>query len=335
MQIRQLILGFFLAITIYRPAGAAEISRLAVTSTIPAPDGGWDYAAIDSASRRLYVARSDGVLAVDLDSGKVTPKFVPGSRLHSVIPLPDGKALSTNGGDNTATLFEAATGKVIASIATGLNPDAAIFEPSSGLVLVMGGQDGEITLIDPKTGTVPGKIAVGGKLESPAVDGAGKAFVTIRDKAEIAVIDVAARQVTARYPLSGCENPSGLALDPASGLLVAACANKKAVVVQSKDGTIAATLTIGERPDAAIFDAERKLFFIACGEGNLAVIGATNGTPSVIATISTVNGARTAALDAKTGKFYLPTADFTPPAEGEKRYKVVPGTFRILVVGEK
>ena len=79
----------------------------------------------------------------------------------------------------------------------------------------------------------------------------------------------------------------------------------------------------------------RKLFFIPCGEGNLAVIDEKSGMPTVIATIPTANGARTGALDGKTGKIYLPTADFAPPAEGEKRHTVVPGTFRILVVGEK
>ena len=139
--------------------------------------------------------------------------------------------------------------------------------------------------------------------------------------------------MTARYSLTGCDEPSGLALNPASGLLVAACANKKAMALQSKDGVVVATLAIGERPDTVIFDPNRKLFFIPCGEGNLAVIDEKSGTPAVIATVPTANGARTAALDSKTGKIYLPTADFAPPAEGEKRHTVVPGTFRILVVG--
>jgi hypothetical protein len=84
-----------------------------------------------------------------------------------------------------------------------------------------------------------------------------------------------------------------------------------------------------------IFDARRSLFYIPTGEGTLAVIGEKTGVPTVIATIPNANGARTAALGTKTGKLYLPTADFTPPAEGQKRHKVVPGTLRVLVVGEK
>jgi DNA-binding beta-propeller fold protein YncE len=317
------------------PVLADTLPSLSVIGTIPGPDGGWDTASVDAGARRLYIAHGDAVMAVDLNSGKVTPKLVEGKRLHAVLPLADGRALSTNGGDNTATLFEAATGKVIASIATGLNPDVAIFDPASGLALVMDGKDGDITLIDPKTASSPGKIEVGGKLEFAVADGTGHVFVNVEDKAEIAVVDVTARKVTARYPLTGCEEPSGLALNPARGLLLAACSNQKAVAVQVKDGAIVATLPIGERPDGAIFDADRKLFFIPCGAGTIAVIGENAGMPAVISTIPTANGARTAALDAKTGKLYLPTADFQAPAEGEKRHTVMPGTFRVLIVGEK
>jgi len=317
-------------------ASAAEPApSLSVIATISGPDGGWDIPSVDAAARRLYIAHGDAVMAVDLDTGKVTPKLIEGKRLHAVLPLPDGRALSTNGGDNTATLFEAATGKVIAAIPTGVSPDAALFDPSSRLALVMDGKGGDITLIDPRTAHAEGRIDVGGKLEFAATDGKGRVFVNVEDKAEIAAIDVAGRKVVARYKLDGCDSPSGLALNPDTGLLLAACANQKAVAVQATDGSPVATLSIGERPDGAIFDAKRKLFFIPCGAGSITVIAETAGKPAVVATVPTANGARTAALDPQTGKLYLPTADFAPPAEGEKRHTVVPGTFRVLVVGEK
>jgi DNA-binding beta-propeller fold protein YncE len=339
MVLRRLIAGliFLFAVSPTHARNATgPVANLAVIGTIPGPDGGWDLAAIDPETRRLYVAHGDSVMAVDLDSLKVNPKFVEGQRLHAVLPLPDGKALSTNGGNNTATIFEAATGKTIASVPTGQNPDAAIFDTASGLALILNGKSGDVTLIDPKTGTSPGRIAIGGKLELPAIDGQGRAYINIEDTAEIAVVDIAGRKVVTRYPLPGCEEPSGLALDPASGMLVTSCANGKALVLNAKDGKVVTTLTIGLRPDTVIFDPSRKVFFIPCGEGSLAVIGEKAGAaPIVIATIPTANGARTGALDAKTGRLYLPTADFEEPKPGERRHPVIPGTFRILIVGEK
>jgi YVTN family beta-propeller protein len=319
------------------PAAVADMPpKLAVIGTIPGPDGGWDCASVDSDARRLYVAHGDAVMEVDLDTGKVNPRLVEGKRLHAVAPLPDGKALSTNGGDDTATLFDAATGKVIAQIPTGKGPDFATYDPSSGLALVMNGRDGNITLIDPKSAKAVGAVDVGGRLEFATIDGHGRTYVNVADRGEIAVVDIAARKLATRYALPGCDEPTGLAIDPDSGVLVAACRDKTAIAMQSKDGKVLATLPIGERPDTVIFDAARKLFFIPCGEGNLAVIAENpGGAPAVIGTIPTASGARTGALDAKTGKLYLPTADFEAAPEGKKRHPVIPGTFRIVVVGEK
>jgi DNA-binding beta-propeller fold protein YncE len=339
MVLRRLIAGliFLFAVSPTHAQNATgPVAKLAVIGTIPGPDGGWDLAAINQDTRQLYVAHGDSVMAVDLDSEKINPKLVEGQRLHAVLPLPDGKALATNGGNNTATIFEAATGKIIASAPTGQNPDAAIFDTASGLALILNGKSGDVTLIDPKTGTSPGRIAIGGKLELPAVDGRGRAYINIENSAEIAVVDIAGRKVVTRYALPGCEEPSGLALDTTSGLLVTSCSNGKAIVLNAKDGKVVTTLPIGLRPDTAIFDPNRKVFFIPCGEGSLAVIGEKAGAaPTVIATIPTANGARTGALDTKTGRLYLPTADFQEPKPGEKRHTVVPGTFRILIIGEK
>jgi YVTN family beta-propeller protein len=333
-----LIAGFAAtALTPLAPAADAPAPKLAVIGAIAGPDGGWDYASIDPVGRRLFVAHGDAVLEVDLDSGKVHPRLTAGDHLHAVLPLPGGKVLATNGEANTATLFDAGTGALIATIPTGQKPDAAIYDQASGLALVMNGHSGDVTLIDPQSAKAVGAIAVGGALEFAAADGLGRAYVNIEDKAEIAVLDLARREVVTHYALTGCEDPSGLAIDPATGVLVAACSNRVAIAVQSKDGTILGTSAIGDRPDATIFDPNRKLFFIPCGgDGTLAVIAAPAGrAPAAIASIATAKGARTGALDAKTGRLYLPTADFKPLQPGEKRPAAIPGTFRILIVGER
>src|SRR5206468_2866098 len=82
-----------------------------------------------------------------------------------------------------------------------------------GLALVMDHAGGQITLIDPKTHKDAGTIEVGGDLEAAVVDGAGKAYVNVENKNEIAVVDVAKKAVLAHWPLSGCDGPTGLAYD--------------------------------------------------------------------------------------------------------------------------
>jgi hypothetical protein len=45
-------------------------------------------------------------------------------------------------------------------------------------------------------------------------------------------------------------------------------------------------------------------------------------------------GARTVALDERTGRLYLPTAKYGPPATPGGRPTVEPGSFQVLVVGK-
>ena len=108
-----------------------------------------------------------------------------------------------------------------------------------------------------------------------------------------------------------------------------------AVAIRAADGKVVAPhLPIDRKPDAVIFDAARKTFYIACGrDGTLAVISESkDGALSVGESVSTAVGAHTGAVDSKTGRLYIPTADYQLTPSG-----VAPadGTFRILVLGVK
>jgi DNA-binding beta-propeller fold protein YncE len=291
------------------------------------------FASIDNATRRLYVARFFGVTAIDLDSGHMTRQLVAGNHVHAAIALPGGRALSTNGDANTATLFDAGSGEVIAELNTGKDPDAATFDSSSGLVFVMDHQEGDITLIDPNAAKVVGRLAVGGALESAVADGRGHLFVNVRDQNTMAVVDTAARKVLRRHDLPGCEGPTALGGDLETGILVAACGNRTALGIRASDGTIVAPrLRIDRKCDAVMFDALRRNFYIPCGrDGTLVVISETKeGTLAVQSSVATAVGAHTGALDPQTGRIYLPTADYHLTFGG-----IAPadGTFRILVLG--
>jgi DNA-binding beta-propeller fold protein YncE len=305
-----------------------------IVANIPGGDGFWDYAAFDAAGRRLFVGREDGVMALDVDSQKVIDRLVPGQRVHAIVPLGGGRALSTNGLSNTATLFEISTGKVLAQIPTGRKPDAALYDSASGHVLVMDGDDADITLIDPKSAKAIGHIAVDGSPESPASDGHGHVFVNLSDKSAIAVIDTSSRKVVRRYALPDCEDASGLALDPRSQVLVSTCANQKALALNAKTGEILAALPIAKYPDAIVFDPIRELVFVPCASpGTLVVISVKAGaTPSIVASVPVARGAHTAAIDAKGGRLYIPAADFALPTTSGGRPTMVPGTFKVQVL---
>ncbi len=305
-----------------------------VTGSIAGPDGGWDYGTFDPDLRRFYVTHAGAVFAVDVDTGKVTPKLgdAPGS--HKVVPLDGGRTLAvTVGADNTLRFLDAQTGATQGSVATGQGPDSATFDPASSLVIVAAHRGGEVDLIDPKAKTSAGTIAVGGALEELALDGRGDLFVNVEDKSELVRIDLKSKTITGRLKLEGCDGPTGLVFAPHAHALIAAC-DGKAAVVDAQTFKLETLLTIGKGPDAALYDPQRKLVLIPCGgSGEIAIISAAApGKVAVLGMAPTERGARTGALDPKTGKLYLPAARFQPPAPGERRGKMEPGSFHIVVV---
>jgi DNA-binding beta-propeller fold protein YncE len=326
-----------LACLVASPSIAAP-PDLSVTGKIPGPDGGWDYASVDTATHTLFVGRTYGVMAIDLDTGKVTDSFVPGATVHGVIAIGDsGLAVSANGKSQLATLFDAKSGKVLASIPTGVDPDAVAFDPATGLVAIMEGDAHDALLIDPKAMKAVGSIALGWQPEFAAPDGLGHLFVNIVGTHELATVDIASRTVLNRVPLPGCEGPTGLAYDATDDLVISVCRNGVADVTQGTTGVSRASIAIGEGPDAAIYDSTHKCFYVPSGRaGTLAVIAVKSPTDiALVATVPTALGARTGAFDAKTGKLYLPTAQYQLPVAAGTRPQPLPGTFEIVVVGPK
>lgn len=312
--------------------GAAAAPQYHVVAQLPAGDGGWDIASVDPVDQRLYVGRTDGVTVIDLRTGKATDRIVPGQRVHAALAIPGThEVISTNGESNTATLFDGRTGQVRATIPTGKRPDAAAYDPATATIWVMDAGSGEATVVDPKSAKVLATVPVGGSLEFATADGRGRMYVNVEDKNEVAVIDTKARKVISRFPLQGCEGPSGIAYDPTSREIISACGDNAVAIVSAPDGRQIARLPIGKGADGAAFDAKRNLALVPAGrDGNLTLI--RMGTaPKVVGQVATAVSARTIALDPVSGRAYLPAATLAP-AQGNQRPKAVPGTFRVIVV---
>jgi DNA-binding beta-propeller fold protein YncE len=238
------------------------------------------------------------------------------------------------------TVFDLKTSKVLAEVkSTGQNPDAIIYDPASHRAFAFNGRGGSATAIDGATAKVAGTVPLGGKPEFAASDRKGSVFVNIEDKNELVEINAAKLTVAHRWPLTGCDEPSGMAIDAAHGRLVIGCGNEVAAIVDTASGRVVARLPIGKGVDANGFDPGTGLGFASCGDGTLTVLREESPDSWVVAAkAATQRGARTMTVDEKTHNVYLVTADFGPaPAptaeQPHPRPAMVPGTFRVLVVG--
>lgn len=302
-------------------------------------EGGWDYLAMDSEARRLYVSHTTKVVVIDVDKGEVVGEIPNTNGVHGIAIAPElGRGFTSNGRDATVTIFDLKTLKAIGSAKTGGNPDAILYDHTTKRVFTFNRMraDATSTVIDAATGEVAGTITLGGRPEFAVSDGKGKIFVNLDDKNEIGVIDSNKLAVIQRWPLAPGTEPSGLAIDIKKHRLLSVCGNQKMIIMNADDGKVIAAVPIGKGTDAAAFDPGTGLAFSSNGEGTLTVVKETSpNNYTVVENAVTQQGARTMALDLKTHKIYLSTAQFgpPPPATPERpnpRPAALPGSFMVI-----
>jgi DNA-binding beta-propeller fold protein YncE len=304
--------------------------------------GGWDYFTVDSATHRLFVPRSTHTMVIDAESGK-TIADIPGQKTaHGVAIVPSaGRGFISDGGGNGAVvIFDLKTYAVLGSIVAQPDTDGIIFDSASGQVLFVSGDGGTLmTLkpdIDSRSGKIDEPIVLGGKPEFLASDEAGKVYVNLVDKNEVAVVDIKSRKVVARWSVAPGGAPVGMAIDTKNRRLFIGCRKpQKLIVMSTDDGKILADLPIGAGVDATKIDNGQA--FASCRDGTLAVASETSpGKFAIVQTVKTGPGAGTMGVDSTTHRIYLPSADFEevkPGAAG--RPKTIPGTFKIVVVAHR
>ncbi len=304
-------------------------------------DGGWDYLLADTVDQRLYVSRGMRVQVVDLRTLTVTGEIQNTPGVHGVaLDHATGKGYTSNGRDSSVTVFDLATLKTLGTIRVhARNPDAILYDPSSKRIFTFNGGSASATAIDAASGSVVGLLPLPGKPEFAVTDGAGRVFVNLEDKNQVAAFDPLSLKVLGIWSLDPGEEPSGLAIDRQRNLLFSVCRNRLMVVLDARSGQIVSTSEIGSGVDGAAFDPETRLAFSSNGEGTLSVAGPeSSGKYALLQTVRTRPGARTLALDEKSHRIFTVTAKFGPappptPERPRPRPVMEPGTATLYVLG--
>ena len=332
-----LVVAIFTGAILLAASAATGASGYKVIKTVPiSGEGGWDYVYVDSDARRVYVSHATQVVVLDADSYEVVGSIPDTQGVHGIAIAPElGRGFTSNGRSNDVTIFDLKTLKTIGTVKTDANPDAIVYDSVSKRVFTFNGRGKNTTAINAADGTVAGTLALGGKPEFAVADGKGSIFVNNEDTSELIQIDSQKITEMHRWPLAPCKSPSGLAIDRKSRRLFAVCDEKVMAVVNADTGKVVAAPTIGEGVDASAFEPDTQLAFASNGEGTLTVIHEDSPDKyTVVENVPTKRSARTMGLDLKTHNIFLPAADFDPPAPGERRGKMKPGSFVLLVLGK-
>ncbi len=322
-------------------AVAQALPQYAIGRVVPLPgEGGWDYLTFEPEAARLYIAHGTRVEVIDTRRMARIGAVNGISGAHGVVVAPALKrGFVASGASDSVVIFDLTTLGTVGEVkATGGGPDALAYDAGTQRVFSFNGRGRNVTVIDAAAGTVAGTIALDARPEFAAADGAGHVYVNLEDKNSLAVIDAATLAVTAVWPLPGCDSPSGLALNARDGEVFSVCSNRVMVVTDAHSGASLGSAPIGGGADAAAYDADARLAFASCGEGVVTAVALDRERhPLVAQTVTTQKGARTMALDPRTHRLFLVTADFGPapaptPEHPHPRPSILPDTFRLLVI---
>lgn len=291
---------------------------------------------VDSAAHRLYVSHGGEVVVVDLSQDKVAGVISNTPGVHGVALAPDLElGVTSNGREDKAGIVDLKTLQTLSKVDTSRGPDGMLYDPGRKEAYLFCGRAQAATVVDVRGAKVAATIPLGGRPEFAAVDPqAGRVYDNLEDQSQVAVIDAQTHKVIERWPIAPGESASGMAIDVAQHRLFIGCHNKLMVMMDDTNGKVLASVPIGDGVDANAFDPGTRLAFASCGDGTTTI--AKEETPeklTVVQTLETQRGARTMALDPTTHKIYLAAAKFEAPTEGQRRGRMVPGSFKILVYG--
>src|SRR5712692_10538676 len=120
-------------------------------------EGGTDYVTAEAGTRRVFVSRGTHMMVIEGATGKVLGDIPNTPGVHGAgFATKAGHGFTTNGGDQTVTMFDLKTLAVLRQIKVGPGLDGIMYdEPDHKIILTNHSRPiGTLTAIDPKSGDI-------------------------------------------------------------------------------------------------------------------------------------------------------------------------------------
>jgi DNA-binding beta-propeller fold protein YncE len=296
------------------------VYRITQTFTLGG-DGRWDYLVTDPPQHRVFIGRTNRVMVVDENDGKLLGEVTGINGAHGTA-LADGAGhgFATSGNDGSVAMFDLKTFKVLGHTPAAPDADAIIYDPASNLVFTLNGDAHSSTVIDPRDGKLVTNIPLGGKPEYAATAGNGMVYANITDNSEVVEIDTKKLSVSRRWSTAACKQPVSMGIDTANHRLFSGCRSGVMAVSDYSAGKVIATAPIGTGVDGTAYDPALHDVFVSNADGTLTVIHQDDPDKyQVLENVKTPSGARNMGLDPTTHRLFVVA---TPP----------PGTFVMMVI---
>jgi DNA-binding beta-propeller fold protein YncE len=285
--------------------------RVLARMTLPAPSTRFDYADIDPATKRLFVAQlgASRLLEIDTATRRVVRITTGLSEVHGVIVVPSlHRVFATATGTDQLVALDETTGTELFRTATGDYPDGLTFVRSTGQLWVSNESGGSESVIDAATGHLVGTVELGGEAGNVRYDPLhDRVLVDVQSRNQIAVIDPHTRKIVAHPAVPGCDHDHGLILDPTNSRAFVACDGNAQLVVLSlpklqPEGRVA----VGDGPDVLAVDPVRGILYVAAESGVLTTLNIQTKPAGVTGRAQLGDNAHVVAVDPTNGHAYFP-----------------------------
>ena len=307
---------------------AAEPLRFVKTIPLPGVQGRIDHMAVDVAGQRLFVCAlgNNTLEVVDLKKGERTASLPGFHEPQGVRYLPESNVIVVaNGGDGTTAFLDGRSLKPIKTVRFSGDADNVRYDAAHKRVYV-GYGTGALGALD-TNGERIADIPLGGHPESFQLDSAaGRIYVNIPTRHEIAVVDVNKMKVAARWSVMIASSNYPMALDAAHHrLFVMTRRPPHLLVYDTEKGRLVATLQAGNDSDDVFYDSARQRIYASFGEGSVMVYQQIDPDHyQVIARMPTAAGARTAMFSPELGQLYVAVPRRANPAAEIRVYQAEP-----------
>jgi DNA-binding beta-propeller fold protein YncE len=236
---------------------------------------------------------------------------------HGVVVDPTSHLAFVSRSDaNTVDVFDPKNMRPVKRIPVATDPDGIFYDPSSKLVYVASSDAMLATLIDPASQKSIGTISLGGKPEFAAFDPETKLlYQNLGDTNAVVAVDPIKRSVVQRWPLEGCEIPTGMAIDDADRRLFIACGKSaKLAIFDLNLHRIIASVPVGFGPDSVAYDPGLHRIYVTGLFGRLSVVNQdTTDAYHVVDSIYLHFNAHTLAIDPETHRLFVGYATLAIP----------------------
>jgi DNA-binding beta-propeller fold protein YncE len=279
--------------------------------TLPAPSTRFDYADVDPATHRLFLAQlgASRLLEIDTSSRSVARITTGLNDVHGVIVVPSlHRVFVTATGTNQLVALDETSGAELFRTATGDYPDGLAYVRSTGQLWVSNENAGSESVIDAATGHLIGTVELGGEAGNVRYDPVSdRVLVDVQTRNLVAVIDPHTRAIVARATVPGCDHDHGLILDPANTRAFVACdGNAQLIVLSLPTLQPEARFPVGDGPDVLAVDPVRGILYIAAESGVVTTLDIHTVPGSVTGRAPLGDNANVVAVDLTTGQAYFP-----------------------------